>query len=239
VTAHEIAHQWFGDSVAIKTWADLWLSEGFATYFAGLFVEHEEGAQAFRAYMRRAADNYFTYERKRNASIYDRDTEKLTDLLNENNYQKGAWVLHMLRAQLGDATFFAGLRRYYTAHLNANATTEDLRAALERESGRSLREFFARWVYASGHPRYECKWTWAARGRRGGLLTLALRQTQADEPFLTPLTVEINSAGAPRRVTLTPTGRVTLLRLAQPRKPSAVSLDPDEAVLKEARVVAR
>src|SRR5919206_1704512 len=85
LVAHETAHQWFGDAVTPATWADLWLSEGFATYFAGLFVEHEEGAAAFHAYMRRAADAYLTYERKRSAPIYDRDTETLTDLLNANN----------------------------------------------------------------------------------------------------------------------------------------------------------
>ena len=233
LVAHETAHQWFGDAVTPATWADLWLSEGFATYFAGLFIEHEEGAAAFHKYMRRAADNYLTYERKRRAPIYDRDTEKLTELLNENNYQKGAWVLHMLRAQLGDAKFFAGLRRYYQAHRNANATTEDLRVALEQESGQDLREFFARWVYASGHPRYEFGWTWQARGRRGGVLTLTLRQTQAAAPFLNPLPIEINAAGEMRRVTLTATGRVTVLRLPQARRPTDVRLDPGEMVLKE------
>jgi aminopeptidase N len=233
VVAHETAHQWFGDAVTPATWADLWLSEGFATYFAGLFIEHEEGAAAFHNYMRRAADNYLTYERKRNAPIYDRDTEKLTDLLNENNYQKGAWVLHMLRAQLGDAKFFAGLRRYYQAHLNANATTEDLRAALEQESGQDLREFFTRWVYASGHPRYAFAWTWQARGRSGGVLTLTLRQTQTGEPFLMPLSVEIIGAGEKRRVLMKPTGRMTVLSVPQARRPSGVRLDPDDEVLKE------
>ncbi|HEY0407341.1 MAG TPA: M1 family metallopeptidase, partial [Pyrinomonadaceae bacterium] len=93
--AHEIAHQWFGDSVTEATWSDLWLSEGFATYFAGLFVERYEGQEAFRDYMKRDAEAYFRYEKERRAPIFDPDTEDLNKLLNANNYQKGGWVLHM------------------------------------------------------------------------------------------------------------------------------------------------
>src|SRR5205814_7058150 len=116
VVAHEIAHQWFGDSVTESTWSDLWLSEGFATYFAGLFIEKSDGEEAFHDYMRNAAQKYFAYEKTRSAPIYDNETEDLMRLLNANNYEKGAWVLHMLRMRLGDDKFFRGLRAYYNAH---------------------------------------------------------------------------------------------------------------------------
>ncbi|MGB9180806.1 MAG: M1 family metallopeptidase, partial [Pyrinomonadaceae bacterium] len=141
VVAHEIAHQWFGDAVTEKTWADLWLSEGFATYFAGLFIEHFEGEQIFRDYMKGEADGYFKYEQTRRAPIHDTETEDLFKLLNANNYNKGAWVLHMLHSMLGDKDFFQGIRAYYAAHRNSTATTEDLRAALEKSSDTNLREF--------------------------------------------------------------------------------------------------
>src|SRR6266849_562342 len=108
VVAHEIAHQWFGDSVTESTWADLWLSEGFATYFAGLFVEKYDGQDAFREYMRNAAQRYFRYEQQKYTPIHDTTTVELMALLNPNNYEKGAWVLHMLRRQLGDDAFFRG-----------------------------------------------------------------------------------------------------------------------------------
>src|SRR3989441_5961183 len=91
VVAHEIAHQWFGDSVTESTWSDLWLSEGFATYFAGLFAEKYDGEEAFHGYMRHAAERCFAYERQRSTPIYDTETEDLNNLLNPNNYQKGAW----------------------------------------------------------------------------------------------------------------------------------------------------
>ena len=152
LVAHEIAHQWFGDSVTQSTWADLWLSEGFATYFAALFIEKHDGEEAFREYMRAAAQRYFAYEKQTNAPIHDTQTQDLMKLLNEDNYEKGAWVLHMLRKRLGDEAFFRGLRNFYNAHREGNATTEDLRSALERSSRKNLRTFFARWIYGSGHP---------------------------------------------------------------------------------------
>src|SRR5215204_933383 len=158
VVAHEIAHQWFGDSVTEASWADLWLSEGFATYFAGVFVEKNEGKAAFRAYMRENAKDYLDYEKRRKAPIYDTETEKLFDLLTPNNYEKGAWVLHSLRGMLGDRTFFEGLRDFYNTHQDSTATTEDLRAALERASGKDLKNFFERWIYKSGHPVYQIFW---------------------------------------------------------------------------------
>lgn len=238
LVAHETAHQWFGDAVTPATWSDLWLSEGFATYYAGLFVEHAEGRDALRDYMRRKREEYLKYEGTRRAPIYDRETEDLNELLNANNYQKGAWVLHMLRAELGDAAFFRGMRAYYRAHLHRNATTEDLRAALERASGRSLREFFARWVYASGHPRYQATWEWneGARGR-GGVLTLTLRQTQEGDGgahFPNSFPVEIvMGAASTRRIKLTPTGREIVTRINLPARPTDVRFDPEETILKE------
>jgi aminopeptidase N len=233
--AHETAHQWFGDAVTPATWSDLWLSEGFATYYAGLFVEQAEGRAAFRDYMRRKGEEYLKYEQTRRAPIHDRETEDLNELLNANNYQKGAWVLHMLRAELGDAAFFRGVRAYYRAHLHRNATTEDLRAALERASGRRLREFFARWVYASGHPRYEAAWRWEGRApNRGGVLALTLRQTHADGAIYTnALPIEIVTRTGTRRIKLTPTGRETNTRIYLNRRPDAVRFDPDETILKE------
>ena len=233
VTAHEIAHQWFGDSVTESTWADLWLSEGFATYFAGLFIEQYDGEAAFRDYMKRDADTYFRYERERRAPVHDTETEDLFKLLNPNNYQKGAWILHMLRGVLGDANFFKGIRAYYLAHEGRTASTEDLREAMEKASGLDLKEFFARWVYGSGHPVYEVSWTWQGANGGRGTLTINLRQTQADEAFLTPLQAEIVTAKGTERTTLKPTGKESSIRIPLASEPTEVRIDPDEFVLKE------
>src|SRR5256714_500833 len=204
VVAHEIAHQWFGDSVTESTWVDLWLSAGFATYFAGLFVEKYDGEDAFREYMRNAAQRYFNYEKQTNNPIHDTATTNLMKLLNPNNYEKGAWVLHMLRSQLGDEAFFQGLRDYYNAHASANASTEDLRSALEKSSGKNLKEFFARWVYGTGHPVYELSQGSAEYAGAGEFLTITLKQTQPGWPFLDPIPIEIDNGSSKQQVMIWP-----------------------------------
>jgi len=234
VVAHEIAHQWFGDSVTESTWADLWLSEGFATYFAGLFIEKYDGQDAFREYMRRASERYFNYEKQRKAPIHDTITQDLMKLLNENNYEKGAWVLHMLRTRLGDEAFFRGLRAYYNAHRDANATTEDLRKALENSSGKNLREFFARWVYGAGHPIYELTSGAAELPDNGGNdLTILLKQTQDGEAFLDPVPVEITNGSEKTRITIQPQGKLATAHLRTRRGPVSIQVDPEQTLLKE------
>lgn len=229
--AHEIAHQWFGDSVTESTWADLWLSEGFATYFAGLFLQRYESEEAFREYMRQAAENVFLYEKKNRAPIFDRDTEDLFALLNANNYQKGAWVLHMLRSSLGDEVFFRAIRNYYEAHKNATATTEDLRAALEQASGKDLKGFFARWVYDSGHPKYELSWQYHKQELR-----LVLGQVQTGNPFLDPVPVKIVARRGESEVILKPKGKEFVHTIRVPESPWRIEIDPRNTILKEATV---
>jgi len=236
VVAHEIAHQWFGDSVTESTWADLWLSEGFATYFAGLFIEKHESEEAFREYMGGAATRYFNYEQQRNAPIHDTETQNLMKLLNANNYEKGAWVLHMLRKRIGDEAFFKGLRDYYKAHRDANATTEDLRGALEKSSGKNLKEFFARWIYGAGHPRYQLEWGSTER-RAGASLTVELKQLQDGEAFLDPVPIEFTVNGQKKIETIYPKGKLTRVSIRLDASPTSAVIDPDGTLLKE--VVAR
>jgi aminopeptidase N len=233
VVAHEIAHQWFGDSVTEATWADLWLSEGFATYFAGLFIQKYDGEESFRTYMNDAAQRYFTYEKQRNAPIHDTQTQDLMKLLNENNYEKGAWVLHMLRMRLGDDAFFRGLRAYYLDHREGNATTEDLRAALERTSKTNLQQFFTRWIYGSGHPVYQ--WSSQAAEQKNGtnLVTIVIKQTQAGLPFADPIPVTITSEGKTTRVTLQPKGRIATAQVRVGKVPLDIKIDPEDSILKE------
>lgn len=230
--AHEIAHQWFGDSVTESTWSDLWLSEGFATYFAGLFVQRYESEAAFQRYMRDASASVFEYEKKKRVPIFDRETESLMDLLNPNNYQKGAWVLHMLRSNLGDDAFFRGIRAYYESHKNSIASTADLRAALEKASGKDLGVFFKRWVYESGHPQYKLKWFWLGKKE----LRLVLTQTQPGNAFVDPIHLTISTAKGKRNVILKPTGKLFIERIPLRDSPTRLILDPNNQLLDESTV---
>jgi aminopeptidase N len=228
LVAHEIAHQWFGDSVTASTWADLWLSEGFATYFSAVFIQRYEGEQAFQDYMKRGAESYFRYEQRTRTPIHDRETEDLVKLLNPNNYQKGGWILHMLRSILGDDAFFRGIRDYYNTHKHSTASTEDLRAALEKSSGKNLKDFFARWIYGTGHPHYEVTWKW-----RKGELLVTVRQIQPEPAFTNPLPIDIVSEAGKDSVTINPKGKETVETFRVSGQPVSIEVDPNNTILKE------
>jgi aminopeptidase N len=234
VVAHEIAHQWFGDSVTESTWADLWLSEGFATYFAGLVIQHYEGDTRFRDYMQEASDKYFDFETKTRIPIHDTETEDLFKLLNANNYQKGAWILHMLRAELGDESFFRGIRFYYEAHRGSVASTEDLRAAFEKASGRNLKGFFASWIYGAGHPHYELAWSWTERTKR---LRLVLTQTQSEPAFLNAVPIGIVNGSSQHHIVIKPESKNAVEEIKLDAAPSSLIVDPDNVILDESRVI--
>ena len=230
VVAHEIAHQWFGDSVTESTWADLWLSEGFATYFAGLFMQKYDGEDAFQTYMKQAADTYLAYVKKTRTPIHDTETEDLMKLLNANNYQKGAWVLHMLRSQLGDDAFFRGLGSYYSAHKNATANSEDLRAALEKASGKDLNDFLARWVYGTGHPHYELTSVWVDHPNT---LSITVRQVQQEPAFPNRLPLEVVTKNGTQRIVFETGSKEMRQVLRDSGPPLSIKVDPDNTILKE------
>ena len=182
--------------------------------------------------MHNAATTVFEFEKKKRVPIFDRETESLMELLNANNYQKGAWVLHMLRSQLGDDAFFRGIRSYYESHKNSTASSEDLRAALEKASGKNLHTFFARWVYDSGHPQYKLAWYWL--GKRE--LRLVLTQRQPGNAFVDPVPVTISTASGKREVILKPTGKLLIERVPLRQKPTSIEVDPHDVLLDETTI---
>jgi aminopeptidase N len=226
--AHETAHQWFGDAVTQSDWQHLWLSEGFADYFEAIFFEREDGVDAFRAKMDANAAAYLGSD-VTDLPIVDTTATLLPDLfalLNQNSYQKGSWVLHMLRGRLGDDAFFRGIRAFYRAHEFGNALTPDLQAALEEASGADLDDFFDQWVYSPGYPILRVSHEYeAARDR----LRIRVEQTQkATWPVFTgPLQVDIVTTSGTRRETIQLTARVTVAETTLSAAPTELRVDPD------------
>jgi aminopeptidase N len=173
--AHETAHQWFGDAVTEGDWHHLWLSEGFATYLAAMWAEHADGAAALATDMRRAAESYFKSPWV-DRPIVDSTVRNLDSLLNENNYQKGSWVLHQLRGLVGDSVFVAGLRGYYAAHKDGTALSADLARAMAEAAGRDLDWYFRQALTQPGYPVLDVRWRQAK-----GKLSLEVLQTQKGE----------------------------------------------------------
>lgn len=227
--AHEIAHQWFGDSVTEAEWHHLWLSEGFATYFGRLFFERADGRDKFVQLMLADKQSYLEEYSADPRPIYDQSISDLFKLLNANNYQKGGWVLHMLRHIMGDERFFAGIRDYYRTYRDRNALTSDFEKVMEFHAGRSLDWFFHQWIYEPGYPVYDATWQWDESGKA---VRLHVVQKQPQTVFRMPLDVEISVAGKNRRESIEVNDRDQWFSFKADSKPQHVALDPDEWVLK-------
>ncbi|MEX1182444.1 MAG: M1 family aminopeptidase [Gemmatimonadota bacterium] len=230
--AHEIAHQWFGDEVTPARWADLWLSEGFATYFGALFFEDADGAERFREILRESWDEYLQSQVTDIAVVDTVSTpgNDLLELLNANSYNKGGAVLHMLRGVVGDSAFFGGIRAYYARHAPGNATTADLRRVMEQAAGRDLGWFFEQWLYRPGHPVLRVSREW---NQQAGEAVILVEQVQkAGWPvFRLPMQIELQTAGGTVRRHIELVDRRTELRFQLPDPLTGVVLDPDGWVL--------
>lgn len=232
--AHETAHQWFGDAVTEREWPHLWLSEGFATYLAALYTQHSRGDSAFRAEMARTRTIVFDAAVVAKRPVIDTIETTLTNLLNANSYQKGGWVLHMLREEIGDNAFFRGARIYVDKHRDGTALSDDFRSAMELAAGRDLRPFFTQWLTRPGFPEIETSWRYKADGVKPAV-TLSVRQTGRFGYFNFPLTVEFRDAGGAvvrKRVVVPAAGSSSfMLDGGFQTAPTRMRVDPDVALL--------
>lgn len=175
--AHEIAHQWFGNSASEADWHHVWLSEGFATYFTHLYFEHTHGREVFVDRLQTDRTNIIRYARQNpDQPIVDTRITNYNEVLSTNTYQKAGWILHMLRQEVGTPTFWEGIRTYYQQYQLSNAYTEDFREVMERVSGQELDQFFQQWFYKPGVP--EIKVIWNQEGGQTELLVTQSPDTQ-------------------------------------------------------------
>ncbi len=172
--AHEVAHQWFGDGVTEYDWHHAWLSEGFASYFGPLYFEAVGDQEEFAAALVRMRNAVLGSD-VRDKPIIDTTVTEYMQILNANTYQKGASVLHMLRKEIGDSTFFRGIREYYLRFSDSTALSSDLRDIMERKAGRSLDWFFRQWLLQAGYPQMEVSWSYNGTRRS---VSLEFRQVQ-------------------------------------------------------------
>lgn len=230
VVAHELGHQWFGDLVSPAEWEEIWLNEGFASWTEFLWMEWWNPG-SLNALKQSRENAYMDYETR--VQPYALYGPPRSLLFGTTIYQKGAWVVSMLRYHIGDEAFFAGIRLYLERHEGKSAKTTDLKAAMEEASGRDLTPFFDEWVFGISYPRYET--SWSTRIVPGGRhqVDLRVRQTQRTPTvFTTPLEVEIVGQGGERhrqRVEITSADSIASICLDF--APSRLTVDPDNMIL--------
>ena len=172
ISAHELGHQWFGDKVTCRSWAHIWLNEGFATYSTAIFLE-DQFPSFYIPYMRSALNNIVSSP---GGSVYVPDTNDVNRIFsNRLSYNKGSYVVHMLRWVLGDSLFKKGIQQFLNDPQLAYGTalTADLQQHLEQVSGKNLTTFFQKWVYGEGYANYNAVW----RQNNNNWATVDLTQT--------------------------------------------------------------
>ena len=235
ITAHELAHQWFGDLLTAREWPHAWLHESFATYFDTLFVEESKGWDAYRYDVYRKANTYLqedtnAYRRPLVQNVY----HEPIDIFDRHLYERGSVVLDMLRGILGDELWWKAIHHYVRLHAEGDVLTSDLQRAIEEATGHNLDWFFQQWVWKGGHPELRASYSWDATHSSANV---TLEQTQTPDDALTsiyrvPLEIMFQTARGPRSFTVELTEARQTFVFALDGEPSFVSIDPANRVLK-------
>ena len=235
VVIHEIAHQWFGNAITETTWDDAWLSEGFATFFTLLFIENEYGKEEYTKGIIKARKSVYDMSVKMpDFSIVSNRTAEKEDVTSGITYQKGAWVIHMLRNLIGEKNFKKGIQNYYAKYFNANTTTSEFRAEMEKVSGKDLKLFFKQWLYQPINPTINANWKYDASTKK---LTVHLSQAQQ---FLYNVPVEIGyykkGANTPTILTMNLKDKDQEFSFPLATAPEKLELDPRALLLNDGKM---
>jgi len=224
--AHELAHQWWGDAVSPKFWKDIWLNEGFATYSEALYYESLTGKKALQSTM------MSKFSKKFSGTLAEPGTLLFTSTV----YDKGAWVLHMLRWEVGDSLFFKILRDYYETFKYSNASTKDFKTICEKVTGKNLDKFFDQWINGEGQINLDYKKV-IANTDSGYLTKLNLQQVQEDyDDYNFPLQIKMTFTDSTfQNYRFYITNKDTTLEISSDKYPIDIELDPDKWLLANIR----
>jgi aminopeptidase N len=231
LVAHEMAHQWFGDLVTCKDWSQIWLNEGFATFYALLYDGHKNGSDSMLYGLYNTERGIFAVSNDVKP-IVSRNFDSPDDIFNYLAYDKGSFVLRMLRSQLGDDLYRNCIRTYLERHKFGNVVTEDLARVVEELSGRSYDQFFDQWVYHSHYPEIEACYCWDEKNK---MAKISIRQNQklSDDVLLFnfPLGVAFKTRNGTVEKAITVKDKAEDFYFVLDSAPQIVRLDPHLAVL--------
>lgn len=226
--AHELVHQWFGDKITCSSWRDIWLHEGFATFFAGAAIERFK-PEEYYAWKYSALQSIIS---KPNGSVICSDTTDRTRIFDGRlSYRKGSYVLNMLRWKFGEELFLESIRDFLNKNsLQYNyATTEDLKLSFEFITGSDLTEFFDEWVYGEGYPSFKIEWS-----KSGNSVTMIVDQVSSDPGisfFHIPLPVQIGNAERDSIVIIDATSSGQQFNFELDFEPDFISIDPNLEII--------
>src|SRR5690606_27661754 len=234
LVAHELAHQWFGDLVTARDWSEVWLQEAFASHLAAMDLEQTRGHEAYLLYLERRLGYYVRESADYMRPLVWNGWVSPIDVFDRHAYDKGNWVLHMLRQQLGDELFATVMKGFLSRYAFDSYTTRDFQSVVEEISGRSFSTFFDQWVYSAGHPKVSIRYT---HNPEAGKLRVLITQVQSGElvpqAFQFPLTLEIQTLGGAQRHEVQITQREHDYTFDVGMPPRYVLPDPDVQLLAE------
>jgi aminopeptidase N len=238
LVSHELAHSWFGDLVTCKTWSQLWLNEGFATFMEAVFKESEGGRKAYLEKARGDAGRFMAEDmhNSRTHALVNKYAQPNNELFDVTTYQKGGVVLYMLRETVGDEAFWKGVNLYLNSHKFENVETADLQAAMEEVSAKDLDWFFNQWVYGTGFPDLRIKSSYNLKKKA---LVLDIEQVQKPRSdmiaaFRLPIGLEIVTKTGTVAKSLEITKTREVFTIPVPRRPSKVYFDKEEKIMLKA-----
>lgn len=238
IVAHEMIHHWFGDLVTLESWSNLTLNEGFANYSEHLWRDHQYGKYEGQAQL--FEEKYGYLYSSQTSGVHPlihfgyRDKE---DMFDAHSYNKGGLVLHMLRHELGDKAFFAGLKYYLERNAYSSVEIHDLRLAMEHVTGRDLNWFFNQWFLGAGHPELDIEYTYDSTDQKIEVLVKQTQDPKMSVPiFQLPATFDVYVPGdTVRRVHFRLSKRKQSFTIDQvKRKPNVVKFNPDHILLSPA-----
>lgn len=229
VSVHELAHQWFADMITCETWHHGWLNEGFASYAEALYNEFDNGFFAYQNYM-------VSFEYYNGGTLYRPDVSNPFSVFQSILYDKGAYVLHMLRGVMGDTDFFNAIYTYSNSpvHQYKHATTEEFQAVCENVSGLDLSTFFDQWIYDEYYPKY--RYNYISDNSNGDLL-LTIMQSQGVQNwrslFEMPIDIRFEfSDGSDSTITVQNDAIAQTFQFNFTKTVDNVLLDPDRWILR-------
>jgi aminopeptidase N len=235
INVHEMSHSYFGDAVVSHDFSQVWLKESWATYIESVWLEDTEGlvardwqlAEESKQYRREADHRYVR-------PIVTREFDSSWDMFDMHLYPGGAWRLHMLRNEIGDDKFWAGMRDYLKTYSGKTVETLDFMRCMEKSSGKSLGKFFQQWFYEKGYAKLKIKYSYDKKTK---IATLVFEQTQEDKDkgiglFDYPLDVEfVLESGEKSLETIQIAGVRSVLTFKANAEPQTVSIDPYQKML--------